>query len=271
MRSVLSAIGHVASLAACGVLIGASWQTQMSADTGPASSSLTRDALQSIIDRNPFGLKPTPPPVVVETPQPEVKLNINITGIVRSRKGKMVHLVVQPEAKTPPSSPTYLSIQEGGRENGIEVLEINEKSDKVKIRNAGVETLLSFRTHGMKSTAPPPSANTSKPGIMPPGVMPQPAQNRPNPAAAGPTIISRGGVTTTGALQHDFQNSATTTGTSAAATRAIPSRTLRTQTFSPADESQVLGHEKAAVQVIQMEAQKLTNPNFEFPPTPGLP
>lgn len=284
MRSALSACGQVVWKAAFAVFIGAALETQVISDTEFATEGLTRDALQSIVDRNPFGLKPPPPPPVVETIQPEVKLNINITGIVRSKKGKTVHLVVQPESKTASSSPTYLSIQEGGRENGIEVLEVDPKLDKVKIRNAGVETVLSFRTHGLKSTAPPPTANPARPGgIMPPGVMPQPGQNAPNPAANGPTIISRGGVTTTstlpntsggnnvGAGNYGFQNTANNNTSSAGATRAIPSRTLRTQALSGGDDSGVSGHEKAVVQVIQMEAQKLAHPNIEFPPTPGAP
>ncbi len=264
------------------LLLGAGVQTRAFSDTAPATDALTRDALQSIVDRNPFGLKPPPPPPVVETIQPEVKLNINITGIVRSRKGKTVHLVVQPESKGPNLNPTYLSIQEGGRENGIEVLEINDKADKVKIRNAGVETLLSFRTHGMKSTAPPPTANPTKSGIMPPGVMPQPGQNLQNPVANGPTIISRGGVTTTSTLpnfsggagapgNYGFQNTANNTTTFAGGMRPIPSRTLRTQSSSPVDDFGGSGHEKAVVQVIQMEAQKMAHPNVEFPPTPGVP
>ncbi len=254
-------------------------------DTQPPAAGLTRDALQSIVDRNPFALKPVPPPQVIETPKPETKLNIHLTGIVRSRKGKTVHLVVLPEAKgaNPPAgaSPTYLSIEEGGRENGIEVLEINNKSDEVKILNAGIETLLTFKTHGMKSTAPPPAA-ANKPGVLPPGVMPQPGQNLNNRGVTGPTIISRGGVTTTSTLPNPSittggldrfgaQNQANNSVVGAGASRGIPSRTLRTQPNAQADDAGVPGHEKAVVQVIQMEAQKIANPNLEFPPTPGAP
>ncbi len=284
MQPVLFACDRLGWRGVLIVCICATLQSRVCSDTVPVSDGLTRDALQSIVERNPFGLKPpTPPPPAVETPPPEAKLNINITGIVRSRKGKLVHLVVQPEAKSATTtSPTYLSIQEGGRENGIEVLEIDEKSDKVKIRNAGVESLLSFRTHGLKSVAPAPGANPSKSGILPPGVLPQPGQKPQNTPPAGPTIISRGGVTTTTSLNtplggdggsgnYGSQNSGGASATFPSGGRAIPSRTLRTQPASQAEDMNTSGHEKAVVQVIQMEAQRLTNPNIEFPPTPGAP
>lgn len=243
----------------------------------PVPTLITREALQSIIDRNPFGLKPPPPPQTNEPPPPpEVKLNINITGITRTRKGKRVHLMVQPEAKDKDKNgPRYLSIDEGDRQDGIKILEIAPKSDKVRIQTSSGESVLSFATHGLKSTAP--AATAPKSGIQPPGMLPQPSQINQT-TKPGPQIISRGGITRTVELPNPntsvntgttFNTSGLTPVNNAAANYTIPARSLRTQQATADDGLD--GNSKAALQVIQMEAQKLATPQIEFPPTPGAP
>lgn len=255
---------QIASMLAVALSLTPNFISVGSAETSSAAL-ISRDSLQSIVDRNPFGLKPPPPPPTNEVAAtPEVKLNINITGITRTRKGKRVHLVVQPEGKDAKSK--YLSIDEGDRQDGVKVLEVSEKSDKVKIQSGGVESVLSFATHGLKSTAPPPNANQNKGGILPPGMLPQPGQiNTPAPAS-GPQIISRGGLTRTGdGGTGSSSASGFGLGNTGSGTR-IPSRSLRT---AAAAEEVGAGNEKAALQVIQMEAQKISNPHIEFPPVPG--
>lgn len=249
---------------AAGWLLALALPSVGSAETSSVAL-ISRDSLQSIVDRNPFGLKPPPPPPTNEVAAPpEVKLNINITGITRTRKGKRVHLVVQPEGKDAKSK--YLSIDEGDRQDGVKILEVSEKSDKVKIQSGGVESVLSFATHGLKSTAPPPNANQNKSGILPPGMLPQPGQiNSPAPAS-GPQIISRGGLTRIGEGGSGAASaSGFGSGNPSSSTR-IPSRSMRT---AVAVEDGGAGNEKAALQVIQMEAQKISNPHIEFPPVPG--
>jgi len=266
------------ALVLTGMLGGWIWgELPLMAANEPPPLLITREGLQSIVDRNPFGLKPPPPQPTNEPPAaPEAKLNINITGITRTKKGKRVHLVVQPEGKGNPTS-KYLSIAEGDRQDGIKVLEINDKSDKVKIQSAGVESVLSFATHGLKATAPPPAATKS--GVLPPGMLPQPGQINTPPVASGPRIISRGGVTRTGEVPNanppataasSFGIGGSTASTGLGNSRAIPSRSLRTQPLG-AEDGAPIGNEKAALQVIQMEAQKISNPHIEFPPTPAAP
>ncbi|MCX6882806.1 MAG: hypothetical protein NTV12_09935 [Verrucomicrobia bacterium] len=115
----------------------------------------TREAYQIISERNPFGLKPPPPPVeapVAETKlPPPVKVDIFLTGIT-----------------------TVGYPSEGQGKDTIEVVEINEKRPaSVTIRVAGAEQVLTFETNGIKppTSGPigPGAATNSLAAVMPGG------------------------------------------------------------------------------------------------------
>ncbi|MDX1952931.1 MAG: hypothetical protein SFY81_12185 [Verrucomicrobiota bacterium] len=151
-----------------------------------AVESKSRDTYQSIIDRNPFGLKPPAPPPAPPTNKPPEqpappKVDYMLSGI--STYGtKRAYLV----SKDPNNKYPYMTLSEGQQMEGVEVLEIDEKKQTVKIRNTGSEILLSFATHGVPVAKMAPVAGPGgRPG--PPG------SNIPTPVRPGGSIPLPGG------------------------------------------------------------------------------
>ena len=138
----------------------------------------TREAYQIISERNPFGLKPPPPPVeapVAETKlPPTVKVDIFLTGITTvgyPRIPKRAYIQTKAADKKDPV--TYM-LSEGQGKDTIEVVEINEKRPaSVTIRVAGAEQVLTFETNGIKppTSGPigPGAATNSLAAVMPGG------------------------------------------------------------------------------------------------------
>ena len=165
------------------------WTNQFIALLGAAvmSSSLQsvpaanlKENYQSIIERNPFGLKPPPPPATnnpAETKE-KPKLEVFLTGLTAidyPRYPKQAYLYTMEQGK---KEPTYYAINEGDGKDGIQVLSIDAERRKVRIRMENKETLLSFDTHGVKVAAVP-----GKPGV--PGQPGIPAPGQPIPGAPG--------------------------------------------------------------------------------------
>lgn len=148
-----------------------------------------KENYQSIIERNPFGLKPIPTPAPVTNALPEVKpkMEIFLTGITsvgHPRLPRQAYFYTREQGK---KDVTYYSFSEGGGRDGIEVLEIDPEKRKVKIKMDNTETLLSFETHGVPVTAvagkPMVPGMQGQPGF--PQVPGQPgAQPLPMPGAA---------------------------------------------------------------------------------------
>lgn len=148
----------------------------------------TREAYQIISERNPFGLKPPPPPVeapVAETKlPPPVKVDIFLTGITTvgyPRIPKRAYIQTKAADKKDPV--TYM-LSEGQGKDTIEVVEINEKRPaSVTIRVAGAEQVLTFETNGIKppTSGPigPGAATNSLAAVMQGGGLGQP-NNRPS-------------------------------------------------------------------------------------------
>jgi hypothetical protein len=149
-----------------------------------------------IVERNPFGLKPVPPPVP-ETNQaaatPPVK--IVLTGITSmfgpNSKRAFLEMTEQQPAGKPAGTPIRAMLGEGDREGDIEVVSINIEQNIVKIRNGTIESELTFEVP--KSTPTPTgraAPNTAA------------ATSPAAPASSQPIIISssesRGGVTMAG-------------------------------------------------------------------------
>ncbi len=127
--------------------------------------------------RNAFSLKP--PPVVAPEPPPDpVKAasNIQLNGITYYDGKKRVSLAITEAGK---ANKEYKTLLEGERSGPLEILEINEKDWKVKVRNAGQLAVLSFETNGNKTPSPPPPINPANPGIPLPGGIPAPAGAQP--------------------------------------------------------------------------------------------
>lgn len=215
-----------------------------------------------IIDRNPFGLKPPPPPPT--NPPPVVtqpKEELFITGIT-SFGIPRAHFMTT-VTKPPPVGkvPQYYSLGVDEKMDELEVLDIDVHARSVRVRNAGVETVMTFESNGIKPAAVPATplpgaAAGARPGMPPiPGAVP--------PPGAATASLSPGATAVTAGTRP------TTRG---GRVRTIPSRNVRTQPVPVAPPQPVADVEPnpdAAVQdVLIMEVQRQANPDVAFPPIP---
>lgn len=242
---------------------------------------------QSIVDRNPFGLKPPAPPAPPPDPaanKPPPVSNINMTGITTDLDNKRVWLIANVAGKQPPNQ--FYSLAEGDKQDDIEVVSIDEQSETVKILNAGTPLTLTFATHGVKGKPSGAAMAGAPAGTPPPGGIPAPTgvPGAPNSPAAGPVVIGRGGVvlnnnTPAPTAASTFITQPTgSTGVPGAGTdstftggaRVIPSRSLRTQTATSQAADQTL---PAEAQYLMMNAQKIeaSRRGINLPPLPPIP
>jgi len=126
---------------------------------------------QEIVTRNAFDLKA---PVVIEqvvpTAPPEAPAHIVLSGMALVEGKKQVFLsVTKPGEKVS----KYLRLGELEREDGIEVVEIDLKNDRVRIKHNGQPSVMTFATHGAKAAAAAAPAMAATPPL-PPSVMVQP-------------------------------------------------------------------------------------------------
>src|SRR6185369_4701692 len=155
-----------------------------------------------IVDRNIFGLKPPPPPPSPESLKPPPP-KIVLTGVTTIGGTKRVLMRVPMPARPPePAKEESLMMTEGQRDGDIEVLEIDEKSGTVRLRNYGTEMTLNLDKDGAKpqttpvaglpatvptlnGTIPPPPRTI--PTSMPPRTLrvPPNPQGTENPAGNG--------------------------------------------------------------------------------------
>jgi hypothetical protein len=146
-----------------------------------------KENYQSIIDRNPFGLKPIEQPkapVTNEPPaQPKPKTTIYLTGITSVGYPRIPKYVFLKTVEEGNKKENYYTLQEDMSKDGISVLQIDDQNKRVKIRTGDGEKMLTFATDGIQ----PPAAPTPLPGAHPgaqtlpqlgvqPGV-PQPVNN----------------------------------------------------------------------------------------------
>jgi hypothetical protein len=229
--------------------------------------AVTEDSLSSerdyrvIIDRNPFNLKPPVPPAPPQTnPPAPPKEDVLLTGIASIPSLRAYFMTKPPQGK----SPEYYSLGPDESRNGLEVLGIDIRGKSVRVKNSGIESVMTFAANGVKAPsgpAPPPGA----PGAVPvnPGAM---------PGAIPPPLTPGGAVT----------GATTPTTAGAGRIRTIPSRNLRTPAMMGGTAGAVPGAEvspvparpdpDAAVQdALRIELQRRANPDITLPPTPGLP
>lgn len=109
---------------------------------------------QVFVTRNPFNLKDPPPKPepVAAVKVPDAPGDLKLTGITKMRGRNRVMMVNTP----PGEDPMYLSIMEGNRREGIEVLEggVDISKGTVRVKIDGEEKTLSFDTDGLEGAAP---------------------------------------------------------------------------------------------------------------------
>jgi hypothetical protein len=132
-----------------------------------------KENYQSIVVRNPFGLKPPPEPpkeTVPEVPKPKVEVFLTgITSVGYPRVPKQAYFYTREQGK---KEITYYTMTEDDEKDGIKVLEIDHEKRKVRVNMENRDTILSFETHGV-----PIAAVAARPGT--PGALPLPGQSRP--------------------------------------------------------------------------------------------
>ncbi|MBM3879161.1 MAG: hypothetical protein FJ387_05510 [Verrucomicrobia bacterium] len=145
---------------------------------------------QSIISRNPFGLREPPPPAPPQPPpQPQVAPSaLKLTGITTLLTGKRAMFVLQEPGK--PQAVNSDLLREGEKDTTIsdlEVLQIDELARVVRVRFSGKELALNFDENGIAPPTGPAPAPPGQPAVIRPGQpgVPQvPGQVRPTVTTA---------------------------------------------------------------------------------------
>lgn len=191
-----------------------------------------------IVERNAFDLKPAPPPPPPETPPAPPPSNLKITGISTITSPPQLMLVIT----EPGGKQVNEILREGERKGAIEVVAINAAEGTAKVRNAGTETVLSFKENGIKvAPGPAPVATPfASPFVRPVGsAVPLPPGMGNNPAFTPATV------------PNGIGGSAAPTGftDSAAGGLTIPTRSVRTPPVTPQATAGQLSPEEQALMI----------------------
>ena len=140
-----------------------------------ATSGTSGSPYLGIIERNVFGLKAPPPPPDPEANKPPPP-KIFLQGITTILGNKRVLLKMQmpPKPGEQPKGEQGFILAEGQRDGEIEVLEIDAKAGKVKVKNFGQIVDLDFEKDGVKTAAAPAPGGPPKPGGFVPAAPPNP-------------------------------------------------------------------------------------------------
>ncbi|HZQ48078.1 MAG TPA: hypothetical protein VFC07_13760 [Verrucomicrobiae bacterium] len=188
-----------------------------SASSNASASSNTGDTPYSaIVDRNVFDLKDPPPPPKDLPPTNAPPPNVTLTGIMSMFGKKQALFMVQKTAspgKAPDAAASYIMC-EGQRQEGLEVLEIDQKGAKVKIKNDGIVSTLTFEAAkpgpGGGAMNPPPhmgrggfnpnyNPNAAPNAPMPTRPMRPPEMSQFSPQGAyNPAAMNQGGISAVG-------------------------------------------------------------------------
>jgi hypothetical protein len=222
-----------------------------------------------IVERNPFGLKPPPPPPTNAPVAAPAKDEVLLTGITSIGSLRAYFMTKAPQAK----QPEYFCLGVKDIGHGVEVVDIDPAGKSVRVRNSGVESVMTFAANGVKPPATPATGAPGPPGSPPaPGMAPLPgAGGVPAPGGVHGAATAGVGVGVPGTLPG-------TAGTVSSRMRTIPSRSLRTPTAAlgagiemPSLTPPAVRDPNAPLQdALMMELQKQANrnPNITFPPTP---
>ena len=229
---------------------------------------------QVILDRNPFGLKPPPPQALIGPPTNAMQAaNVKLTGITSDSTGKKVWLMIPGQ---PGKNAQYFSIPEHEKQGDIEVVEINDKENSVKILNAGAQAELNFKDNGLPTPTAPavqgiPLNPQGVPGMVPtPGLIPAPGV-LPTPIKTAGAIPNPTGAAGTEAMANRYGLQPTAT-TATPGFRTIPARNVRTPNVAPQSQGESAPADPV-VQRVLMEAQKAQaeRQGRAFPPLPPIP
>lgn len=143
-RIYISGIGLIAAVTA--------WM-YVFAFTGSAASPGKDNPYAVIAERNAFELRPPPEPKP-EPPPPKPKLDIKFTGISTMSGEIKAYFMAAGKGK---EKPKYYCLGQGERQDQLEVIQIDKELGKVKVKNAGLEGLLTLAEDGVKK--PPAPAN----------------------------------------------------------------------------------------------------------------
>jgi hypothetical protein len=145
------------------------------------------DNYNSIIERNPFGLKDPPvakPPA--ETNALVKKEDFYLTGIstIGSRKKPKAYLIAKDNTKKDYDQ-KFFNLTVGDRQGDVTLQEVDEKGRRVKIVYLGEEKWLSMKDNGVPAPVGPAPGMQVVPGVpgqhpagmQPPGAVPIPLPN----------------------------------------------------------------------------------------------
>ncbi|HUS37476.1 MAG TPA: hypothetical protein VM680_19165 [Verrucomicrobiae bacterium] len=149
-----------------------------------AAESRPLDTYNTIVVRNPFGLKDPPPQAIKETnppAPPQKKEDFYLTGIstIGNTKRPKAYLLAKDASKKDYDEKFY-SLNIGDRQGDVTLQEIDPKGRRVKIEYLGEEKWLSMKDNGVPAPAGAPAPGM----IAPPGGMPSPVP-LPLPQGAG--------------------------------------------------------------------------------------
>ncbi len=146
---------------------------------GVAAPSPSTNDYRGISSRNMFGLKPAQP-TVVEPPTPPLP-KVILTGVITAILGNDRALLkeqIAPAGTGGAAREVSMILAEGQREGDIEVVEIDEQAETVRITNCGTPMTLTVEKDGAKLPA------TRPPVAVPPA--PPPSPPRPQGSGAAP-------------------------------------------------------------------------------------
>jgi hypothetical protein len=224
----------------------------------PAVANVANNPYESIVDRNPFGIKPPPPPVEINTPPPlpAPLWTVELTGVTSILSSKRALLEITPG----PGKPVVRAIlSEGERLETVEVVSIDVIKNEVTVKNGPVTTNLTFKTTKGTATA----------AAAPPGAAGLPhlaaAAPAPRQAASPHNLAGRNNVLVAGGSPAAGPNAASDGSASADPnSRGIPSRDIR----STSREQQYLMMELNRELNNQTQDPTGKRGSFPLPPTP---
>jgi len=246
------------------ILLVAGWLSSTCADVDD-------NPYQSIIDRNPFGLKPAPTQDTNLNSAP-VALSIKFTGI--SVLGESKRAYFMDSTKNPP---IYYALSEGEQQESLKVVKIDEKGGTADIVNGGISTKVTFEKDGNKNVvagiAPPiPTGMPGAPGAAIPGGIPGVPNANMNPPKGAvpmpmPNLPNNQAVpqNQTGLSSPVLPGAQATTDS----LRMIPTRSLRTLPNAQANQAPGMSAEaSSALMMINRELHRDAVERRELPPFP---